>query len=517
MKDQHVGVEGSTALLESMGVLRGLLDVSQLMVIVVDPRGSICFINSECEQVSGYEASDVIGLSAAELCLLPESTTPRADRAHARPMADRRFDHVPAFPLQTRSGEPRQVNWRTLALPGDSGVLAMGIDTAGQMGPAEQTALHRELLSARECTQTVLAHAIDGILIVDAQGVVQSVNPAAEKLFGREASELTGQHVKRLLKVSDSRSSAGKFRPFDLADAELRCAEVVANHRDGSLLETDLALAEFVENGQRRFICFIRDLRDFKRAERQAREHLRALAHMERLGAMNEITSGLAHEINQPLTAISATAEACLALLATRTDPQHGVPPQLQSALEQISLQARRAADIIGDLRAFVRREDVEDTRACPLDELIHAVLQLLKHDLDAAGIEVREKLCTPAATCAVNRVQIEQVIFNLVRNAIDAMIDSDGPRILTVASRVNVAGRTCTVRISDTGTGIAEEHMNELFNPFFTTKQHGLGQGLSICKSIVDAHRGRLTATCRAGGGASFTVVLPQADSVSA
>jgi len=373
----------------------------------------------------------------------------------------------------------------------------------------EHRAIKKQLADETLRNHTIIQHAIDGIVTINQDGIIQSFNPAAERLFGYSASEVIGRNVKILMPELD-RSHHDEYIRHYQQTREPRIIgqgrEVSARHRDGSPIDIRLGVAEFFLKHEQHFVGFIHDITDRKRAEKEAREALENLAHADRMKAMGELASGLAHEISQPLTAIQATAEACRSLLeAGRTDPD-----RLSDAMEQITLQSRRASDIIQELRSFVRKGESKQVSHHDPEFLITNILPLLTNEFEKANVAVEVIPETQLCECAVNRIQIEQVLVNLIRNAVDAMSDHDGERRLRIRTRYRAEDQVCEVAIEDTGPGIPQEHMNRLFNPFFTTKSQGMGQGLPICKSIIERHGGALKVETPDEGGTVFRFTLP-------
>jgi len=281
--------------------------------------------------------------------------------------------------------------------------------------------------------------------------------------------------------------------------------EVVGRHRDGTPVELLLAVTE-VTDREHFFIGFLQDISQRKQAERDARRHFTNLAHITRVGALGEVAAGLAHELSQPLTAIAANSEACL-MRVSAIDP---TDPVLEPALRQIMRQSQRAGEIIDHLRRFLRKEHGDELHSCLPGELVDRVLMLLHHEIHADGIRVLRAIEPNTEPCALNRVQIEQVLFNLVKNAIDALGQVSGQRELQIRCGMSSSGDAWKISVLDNGPGIPPEHFDQLFHPFFTTKADGLGQGLAICRSIVERHGGTLEACIRPNGGMNFSFDLP-------
>ncbi|MCA8967674.1 MAG: hypothetical protein KDC48_22525, partial [Planctomycetes bacterium] len=229
------------------------------------------------------------------------------------------------------------------------------------------------------------------------------------------------------------------------------------------------------------------------------------IAHVARIAMLGEMTVSIAHEINQPLAAIVSFAEACLRMLRTGT----GSPDVLRGALEQISAQGVRAGDIVHNLRQFVRKGGSSRT-SVDVNDVIRDVLGLLQHDVRQRAVNLQLALDADLPEVPADRVQVGQVTLNLVRNALDALDDEPGaPRDVRITT-ARSGERVIEVAVADTGTGLPPDGPQRVFETFFTTKPDGMGIGLSICRSLVEAHGGRLTAESNPGGGATFRFTLP-------
>ncbi len=239
-------------------------------------------------------------------------------------------------------------------------------------------------------------------------------------------------------------------------------------------------------------------------SEARARQHLSQLAHVSRLGAMGEMASALAHEINQPLTTVATYAQTCLSML------EHPEPDvdALKQALQQSLDGARRAQQVIKRLRAYVSRGELK-TRLIPLQRLLDDCLILLQTETRHHRIDLEIDLPSQPPVIRVDSVLIQQVLLNLVRNGLDAINHSEGPDRL-IELKVDRAEQSTVFEVSDTGTGIDAETRPKLFEPFASSRQDGLGIGLSLCKSIVEAHGGELWLAETSDQGSRFCFSLP-------
>jgi signal transduction histidine kinase len=245
-----------------------------------------------------------------------------------------------------------------------------------------------------------------------------------------------------------------------------------------------------------------RALRD---SEAQARQHLAELAHVSRLGSMGELASALAHEVNQPLTAIMTYCRTCLRML----DQDRLGEDQLREAMSQSLASAEHAREVVDKLRAFIKRGEMRP-HPVPVERLIRDCSVLLETEANHHQVGLELDIAPELPNVRVDSVLIQQVIFNLARNGIEAINDSDHPerRLMVRAERAGDA--EVVIRVADTGKGVPEELREKLFDPFVSTRKQGLGIGLSLCRSVIDRHKGRIWLEDHAGPGATFCLSLP-------
>jgi two-component system sensor kinase FixL len=278
---------------------------------------------------------------------------------------------------------------------------------------------------------------------------------------------------------------------------------VVGERKDGSTFPMELAVGEMNSNNQRFFTGFIRDLTERQRTEARLQELQTELVHISRLTAMGEMASALAHELNQPLSAIANYMKGSRRLLESRSDEESAL---IRDAMEKAAGQSLRAGQIIRRLRDFVARGESE-RRVESVKKLIEEASALALVGAKEEGVRVRFQIDPAHDLVLVDKVQMQQVLLNLIRNAVDAMEQSPR-RELLVATRA-LSGNLVEVSVSDTGSGIAPEVAAQLFQPFITTKRYGMGVGLSISRSIVEGHGGRITMEPNEGGGTVFRFTM--------
>jgi two-component system sensor kinase FixL len=282
---------------------------------------------------------------------------------------------------------------------------------------------------------------------------------------------------------------------------------VFALRKDGTTFPMELSVGEAAGESQRLFTGFIRDLTDRQRTQERLEQLQSELIHVARVSAMGTMASTLAHELNQPITAVANYLEAVRDLL-DQPDPDD--LPDIREALTDAAGEAMRAGHIVRRLRDFVARGEVEKT----VENLPNLINEAAAFGLMGAGeksIETRMDIDHEAATVLVDKVQIQQVLVNLIRNAVEAMNARARP-VLTIRTGPDQAGFV-RVTVSDTGTGMAPEVAAQLFKAFVSTKSDGMGLGLSICRTIVEANGGRIWMEPAEGGGTQFHFTLVRAD----
>ncbi|UPJ40744.1 PAS domain S-box protein [Bradyrhizobium sp. 40] len=368
-----------------------------------------------------------------------------------------------------------------------------------------------ETLRTREShLRSILQTIPDAMIVIDGHGIIQLFSAAAERLFGWVESEAIGQNVRILMPEPDSSRHDGyiaRYRttgdPHIIGIGRI----VTGKRRDGTTFPMHLSIGEMQSGGEPYFTGFVRDLTEHQKTQARLQELQSELVHVSRLSAMGEMASALAHELNQPLAAISNYMKGSRRLLAGSQDPN---TPKIESALDRAAEQALRAGQIIRRLRDFVSRGESEK-RIESLSKLIEEAGALGLAGAREQDVQLRFSLNPNADLVLADRVQIQQVLVNLFRNALEAMAQS--PRRELVVTNTRVADDMIEIEVSDSGSGFQDDVMPNLFQTFFTTKDTGMGVGLSISRSIIEAHGGRMWAESNASGGATFRFTLPAAD----
>lgn len=375
--------------------------------------------------------------------------------------------------------------------------------TRSRREAAEQA---RNLLAGQAHLRSILDTVPDAMVVIDEHGTMTSFSTAAERLFGYSAAEAIGKNVKMLMPSPYREAHDGYLLRY-LTTGERRIIGlgrvVVGERRDGSTFPMELAVGEMRSSDQRYFTGFVRDLSERQKTETRLQELQSELLHISRLTAMGEMASTLAHELNQPLSAIANYLKGTRRLLEQASDEKSSM---MRDALDKAAEQAIRAGQIIRRLRDFVSRGET-DRQAENVSKLIEEASALALVGAKELGVRVRLQFHPDADLVLADRVQIQQVLLNLIRNAIDAMTDLP-KRDLLIATR-QAADEMIEVSVADSGPGIAPDIAGQLFQPFVTTKRQGMGVGLSISRTIVDAHGGRIWVEANPDGGTIFRFTL--------
>jgi two-component system, LuxR family, sensor kinase FixL len=360
--------------------------------------------------------------------------------------------------------------------------------------------------------RSILATVPDAMIVIDELGEILSFSAAAEKMFGYRENEVLGENI-RILMPSPDRERHDQYLDNYRETGKRKIIGIgritTALRRDGSTFPIELSVGEAWIEEQRIFTGFIRDLTERQQAELRLQDLQSELAHVGRVSEMGTLASSLAHELNQPLTAVSNYCEAARDLLVG--DLNDETVEMLREALDETAKQSIRAGQIVRRLRDFMSHGETE-RRFESLPKLISEANALALVGSREHGIDVQVRLGAQADKVFVDRIQVQQVLVNLIRNAIDAMVESDRRCLVITTSRE--AKGFVKVSVSDTGGGISEQVAGQLFQPFVTSKKSGMGIGLSICQTIVEAHGGRIWFEPRHEGGTIFCFTLPVAES---
>ena len=471
-------------------------------IYMLDPDGNVTIWNRGAERLKGWTEAEIVGRSSTLFYPADAVEAGKPARDLARAAAEGKIEEEDW--RVRKNGSEFLASVTTTALRDADGKLrgfAKIISDITKRRAAEEAVLARE-----SHLRSILSTVPDAMVVIDDQGAIISFSAAAERLFGYSEAELLGANVSRLMPSPD-RDRHDNYLARYLTTGEKRIIGigrvVFGARKDGTTFPMELSIGETTEATQRLFTGFIRDLTERKRTEERLESMQAELIHVSRVSAMGTMASTLAHELNQPITAVASYAEAVRDLL---DDPNPENFPMMREALDDTAKEALRAGHIVRRLRDFVSRGEVEKTVE-RLPPLINEAAVLGLMGAKEKGVEPTFDLDPYASPVLVDKVQIQQVLINLIRNAVEAMAESP-TRQLTVSTRGDQAGFVRVV-VADTGPGVAPEVAAQLFTAFVSTKAEGMGLGLSICRTIIEANGGRIWMESPPGGGTEFHFTL--------
>jgi len=486
---------------EANSRLAAIVASSDDAIVAKTLDGIVTDWNAGAETIFGYSAEEIIGKPID--ILLPPGRGEEEAAILDRLRQAKRVEHFETRRLR-KDGELIDVSLTVSPIWDDAGRLIGASKVARDITAAKRA---RAALAEREAhLQSILDTVPDAMIVIDPQGIMQSFSTAAERLFGYAADEVIGRNVSILMPASYREHHDGYLTRY-LTTGERRIIGigriVVGERKDGSTFPMELSVGE-ARSAQRRFFTgFVRDLTNRQQTQKRLQELQAELIHMSRFTALGEMASTLAHELNQPLSAVANYLNGGRRLLADgRTD----AVPLAREAMERATEQALRAGQIIRHLREFVARGESE-RQPENLVKLIEEASALALVGIKETGVRVSFEFDPQAGSVFAAKIQVQQVLFNLIRNAVEAMQDTASRHLLVSTRRCDE--KTVEVSVADTGQGIAPEIAAQLFQPFKTTKPHGMGVGLSISRTIVEAHRGRLWVEPNPGGGTIFRLTL--------
>jgi PAS domain S-box-containing protein len=483
-------------------------------------------INQSAPPVRGRAASQLVEAATQGASIVASLAVVFSEMGGDHPLELFYLLFLPLIWIATRRGLPA-ASWAVLAI--QIGLIA-GLEIQGHSEPAlrafqllmfalaatglmlgavvsERRRLALALADSEGRRTAILNTARDGVLTIDERGSIQSINPAVERLFSLPSHRLIGYDVCELVEGVPDLLHRLKLAACSPA-FEAGCWELDARRADGSTFPIEFNAGRFELLGAEYYTVVIRDITSRRKAEARYREHEAELAHVSRVSLAGEMAAGLAHELSQPLTAIAAYARGCLRLLAGSV-PE---PAQLHEGIAEVVQQAERAGDVLDRLREFVRGGEFRRALT-ELKPLVDAAVSLTRMEAMQQQVEIKAKIDPGLPAVLADRVQIEQVLLNLLRNAMDAMEAANTERRSIVIAARRKGNRAVEISVADSGPGVAGEVSDTIFEPFVTNKPFGMGMGLSISRSIVESHGGRLRMARSARSGAIFIFDLPTAE----
>jgi PAS domain S-box-containing protein len=366
----------------------------------------------------------------------------------------------------------------------------------------------KEVKRQKVLFEAAINNAPYAMLMTNMEREVVLCNPEFARIFGYNEDEIIGQSTEIFYKNREDFETRGHIRALLNESGDQHTDQITYKRKNGDTFPAETAVAAIGDTQEKIFgyIVIIQDISERLKREEETQQYQQIISDSRRLSLLGEMAAGLAHEINQPLSAITNYTEGCIQRLENKT----AEPEAIRDALKIVTEQADRAGQIISRIRGFVKKEAVEKQKLGTAD-IIEEAVRLVKPDLERRGIDLSTDLEMSECPVSVDKIQIQQVILNLIRNASDAM-EEHGTKSqkITVSTKVT-DDNTVEISVTDTGPGIPKAKLNQIFDPFYTTKSSGLGLGLNICQSIIESHGGRMWATS-SKKGAAIHLTLPLA-----
>jgi two-component system sensor kinase FixL len=485
--------------------LAAIVESSDDAIVGKTLDGIVTDWNRGAEAIFGFRADEIIGRPIA-LIVPPERRQESADILD-RIRDGQRIDHFETQRCR-KDGAVIDVSVTISPVYDSKGRLRGASKVARDITESKRAAI---ALAEREAhLRSVLETVPDAMVVIDRDGIMQSFSAAAVRLFGYSPEEVIGRNVSLLMPEPYRAQHDGYMHRY-AHTGERRVIGtgrvVVARRKDGTTFPMELSVGEMTSGERRFFTGFIRDLTERQQSQQRLQELQAELIHMSRFTALGEMASTLAHELNQPLTAVASYLKGAGRLLDA--GESSGVA-LARDAIERAAQQALRAGQIIRRLRDFVARGE-SDRQAENLAKLIEEACALALVGARQSGVQVSVEFDSTSTHVLADKIQVQQVLLNLVRNALEAMQEVDR-RVLTLSTQ-QLDDDTVRIDVADSGPGIAPEIADQLFQPFITTKQSGMGVGLSISRTIIEAHGGRIWVDRNPEGGVIFHVTLRTID----
>ncbi len=471
------------------------------------PEFSIDFVSEGCLTLSGYSHEEFEQRQASWSALIhPEDrgavqlTLQNATESDAVYQAEYR--------LKAKNGDQHWLWERGCAVHSEQSNAIVLEGFISDITDRKRT--ESELVDSQAFSQAIVETAADAIITIDAENRIENFNRAAQAMFGYSTEEAVGKNVSMLMPEDTRREHdnyLANYRPSDDSPAVAVGREVMAKRKDGSVFPIYLSISELAGHPERKFVGLIRDISDQRAAENEAREHRENLAHVDRLNMLGEMATGIAHEINQPLTAISLFARAGSQLI------EAGNHDRMPEIFEKLNQHAYRASAVIERMQNMARRrESAKEVINC--NDLIQEVAKLAEAEARFRDMTIDVDIRNDPLPVFVDTVQIQQVALNLIRNGMEAIRSCECRHGRSIRIRTTLKGADeMEVAVVDCGDGVSEDLDESIFTPFSTTKKSGMGMGLSISRSIITAHGGRLDYFNNKQCGATFFFTLPISD----
>jgi two-component system, LuxR family, sensor kinase FixL len=481
--------------------LTEILGTIETPIVILDCGGEILQFNPACEHLTGFRSSEVVGEKVWD-CLIPDDEINSVRRIFEETRARELPTHFTNH-WRSKDGSFPLLRWTNKAIKNEAGDIKAIIATAIDLTPLKT--VEHKLTETQSFLKSIVNASPEAIVTINEKGEIISFSRQAEVMFGYKEDQVAGQNLTILMTDADH-SRYDEYIRHHIETGEImttgNARYIVALRKNGDEFPASLHITEFTD-GQRVFVGFIEDISEQRATERRLSETQTLLEHAGRVGAMGEIATSIAHELNQPLTAAASLAGA-VALTLEKEDFRK--PDEVLSMLHDAISEIRRASEIIQQMREFIQKRKTARSLH-NINKIISEAGALALIGAGAAGIKVEWALGEYVGDALVDRIQIQQVLTNLIRNAIDAMQDSDSKNLTISTAR---SGDMIKISVADSGAGIPENLRPRIFERFVSVKKNGMGVGLSISKSIIDAHQGEIVAKNKESGGCVFSFKLP-------
>ena len=494
------------SLRESEQRAQTILNTTVDAVIVINEKGIVETFNQAAELMFGYDEGEVVDQNIR--ILMPQPYRRDHDRyiQNYLTTGERKIIGIGREVVGQRKGGstfPVELAVSEVRLHKTTRFVGVVRDISERKRAEEQLRQREEEL------RLTIQNTPMGIVTCDLTGRCLEVNKALCGMLGYGERELLTMRYQDIVHPNDVTGSVEQCQRAIRGEQSSPGLETRYMHRDGTTIHgvAHTGVVHDADGQPLIVICEVEDRTETRRAEREAQQHRERLAHVSRLGAMGEMATGIAHEVNQPLTAITTYAQACHRLISGGKADRE----EILTTLNKISVQAQRAGEVIQRLQGFVKRRE---SRREPVDcnGLIQDVVKLAEADTRAHEHTIQLELAADPSRVIADPVQIQQVVLNLIRNGMEAAAHSPLQNRRITIRTVNKGTDYIEVAVIDQGTGLSEEAAQHLFDPFFTTKPSGMGMGLSISRSIIISHGGDLDFMPNPEGGATFRFSLPNA-----
>ena len=456
------------------------------------------FVSDGCHELTGYSEADFIH----QRTRWDDLVHPRDESARWQTISNAiklRQTYDVEYRIICRDGQEKWV-WESGAITSNLQRTADNIEGI-VVDITDRKQAETALIDTSVYANTVMDTAAEAIITTDSLGQIESINRSGEKMFGYSRADVHNADIRTLMPGPDSACPVQYLRSLQTGEQR----EVVGRRKDNSVFPVHIAVSEFVSKGEQKFVGLLRDLSAQHTAEQEASLHRERLAHAGRVNILGEMATGIAHEINQPLSAISMYAQSGIRFL----NADNPKTERLHEVLEKLSTQAHRAGSIIERMQYFARqRESLHEEINCNV--LLQEVFDLAESEALIHNTIIELDLDPELRLCVGDKVQLQQVMLNLLRNGMESMKSIDHRHGNKIILRTQDESDGLIVSVVDKGTGVPKDSVNELFKPFASNKETGMGIGLTICKSIIDSHGGNLAFMNHEDYGATFYFTLP-------